>query len=309
MYDNFPIITILGPTATGKTTLATKLASIIEAEIISADSRQVYRRMDLGTGKDLSDYIIDSQPIKYHLIDIHEPGYKYNVFEYQQDFLSAYRLIQKNKKPAILCGGTGMYIEAVLNGYKMTSVPINEPLRAQLELLDDKQLVDRLNSLKTVHNNSDFDTRKRTIRAIEIAEYQINNKEKVVDFPKLESVIFGISMERNDVCDSIYKRLKERLRLGMIDEVEDLLKSGLSPADLEYYGLEYKFITQFLQKQFSYNYMVEHLNIAIRQFAKRQMTWFRRMERNGFKINWIDAKLPMRDKLEYIFSVLNEYKK
>ncbi len=309
MSVNLPLITILGPTATGKTSLAVRLAAESGAEIISADSRQVYRRMDIGTGKDLSDYQINGKQIPYHLIDIVEPGTKYNLFEYQQDFLKAYSDIQLRSKQAILCGGSGLYIESVLNGYKMASVPVNEKLRAELEGYTDAQLEQRLKSVKKLHNNADFDTRKRTIRAIEIAEYQKSNAEQIPDFPKINSIIIGVRMEREAVCLSIYNRLKQRLRDGMIDEIQALLDNGIAPDDLIYYGLEYKFVTQYLLGEFSYNYMVEHLNIAIHQFAKRQMTWFRRMERNGFKINWIDGQLPIEEKVAMAMKILDGYNK
>jgi tRNA dimethylallyltransferase len=307
MNANLPLITILGPTASGKTALATHLAAEIDAEIISADSRQVYRRMDIGTGKDLSDYQIDGRQIPYHLIDIVEPGTKYNLFQYQQDFLKVYDDLSKRQKQAILCGGSGLYIESVLDGYKMTSVPVNEKLRAELKDYTEAQLEQRLKSVKKLHNNADFDTRQRTVRAIEIAEYQKQNANSIPDFPKIPYIIIGVAMERETVCQSIYSRLKQRLRDGMIDEVQALLDSGIAPIDLEYYGLEYKFVTQYLQGEFSYNYMVEHLNIAIRQFAKRQMTWFRRMERNGFKINWIDGRLPIEEKVAMAMKILDGY--
>ena len=304
MNANLPLITILGPTATGKTAIATQLAAAIDAEIISADSRQVYRRMDIGTGKDLSDYQINGKQIPYHLIDIVEPGTKYNLFEYQKDFLKVYTDVCNRQKRAILCGGSGLYIESVLDGYKMTSVPVNEELRAELKDYTEAQLEQRLKSVKKLHNNADFDTRQRTIRAIEIAEYQKNNAQLIPDFPRIPYIIIGVRMEREAVCESIYNRLKQRLRDGMIDEVQALLNEGIAPDDIMYYGLEYKFVTQYLQGEFSYNYMVEHLNIAIRQFAKRQMTWFRRMERNGFKINWIDATLPLDEKVRMAMEII-----
>ncbi len=307
MNANLPLITILGPTASGKTALATHLAAEIDADIISADSRQVYRRMDIGTGKDLSDYQIDDKRIPYHLIDIVEPGTKYNLFQYQQDFLKVYDDLLKRRKRAILCGGSGLYIESVLDGYKMTSVPVNDELRAELKDYTEAQLEQRLKSVKKLHNNADFDTRQRTVRAIEIAEYQKQNANSIPDFPTIPYIIIGVAMERETVCQSIYSRLKQRLRDGMIDEVQALLDSGIAPIDLEYYGLEYKFVTQYLQGEFSYNYMVEHLNIAIRQFAKRQMTWFRRMERNGFKINWIDGRLPIEEKVAMAMKILDGY--
>lgn len=309
MNANLPLITILGPTASGKTALATHLAAEIDAEIISADSRQVYRRMDIGTGKDLSDYQIDDRRIPYHLIDIVEPGTKYNLFQYQQDFLKVYDDLLKRRKRAILCGGSGLYIESVLDGYKMTSVPVNDELRAELKDYTEAQLEQRLKSVKKLHNNADFDTRQRTVRAIEIAEYQKQNANSIPDFPTIPYIIIGVAMERETVCRSIYSRLKQRLRDGMIDEVQALLDSGIAPIDLEYYGLEYKFVTQYLQGEFNYNYMVEHLNIAIRQFAKRQMTWFRRMERNGFKINWIDGRLPIEEKVAVAMEILKGYSK
>lgn len=309
MNANLPLITILGPTASGKTALATHLAAEIDADIISADSRQVYRRMDIGTGKDLSDYQIDGKQIPYHLIDIVEPGTKYNLFQYQQDFLKVYDDLSKRQKQAILCGGSGLYIESVLDGYKMTSVPVNEELRVELKDYTEAQLEQRLKSVKKLHNNADFDTRQRTVRAIEIAEYQKQNANSIPDFPTIPYIIIGVAMERETVCQSIYSRLKQRLRDGMIDEVQALLDSGIAPIDLEYYGLEYKFVTQYLQGEFSYNYMVEHLNIAIRQFAKRQMTWFRRMERNGFKINWIDGQLPIEEKVAMAMKILDGYNK
>lgn len=309
MNANLPLITILGPTASGKTALATHLAAEIDADIISADSRQVYRQMDIGTGKDLSDYQIDDKRIPYHLIDIVEPGTKYNLFQYQQDFLKVYDDLLKRRKRAILCGGSGLYIESVLDGYKMTSVPVNDELRAELKDYTEAQLEQRLKSVKKLHNNADFDTRQRTVRAIEIAEYQKQNANSIPDFPTIPYIIIGVAMERETVCQSIYSRLKQRLRDGMIDEVQALLDSGIAPIDLEYYGLEYKFVTQYLQGEFSYNYMVEHLNIAIRQFAKRQMTWFRRMERNGFKINWIDGRLPIEEKVAVAMEILNGYSK
>ncbi|MBR3567063.1 MAG: tRNA (adenosine(37)-N6)-dimethylallyltransferase MiaA [Salinivirgaceae bacterium] len=307
MNANLPLITILGPTASGKTAIATHLAAEIDAEIISADSRQVYRRMDIGTGKDLSDYQIDDKRIPYHLIDIVEPGTKYNLFQYQQDFLKVYDDLLKRQKRAILCGGSGLYIESVLDGYKMTSVPVNDELRAELKDYTEAQLEQRLKSVKKLHNNADFDTRQRTVRAIEIAEYQKQNANSIPDFPTIPYIIIGVAMERETVCQSIYSRLKQRLRDGMIDEVQALLDSGIAPIDLEYYGLEYKFVTQYLQGEFSYNYMVEHLNIAIRQFAKRQMTWFRRMERNGFKVNWIDGRLPIEEKVAMAMKILDGY--
>jgi tRNA dimethylallyltransferase len=305
MEHKTPLITILGPTATGKTQLAANLANLIGGEILSADSRQVYRRMDLGTGKDLADYVVNGQQVPFHLIDIVDPGYKYNVFEYQADFYKAYAEIVSREKIPVLCGGTGMYIESVLKAYEMTSVPVNETLRQKLELLTLEELAHQLTDLKPLHNTSDIDTKKRAIRAIEIAIYQNGHPEIKKQFPVIESVIFGVDTPRSIIIERIDRRLKERFRQGMIDEVQALLDSGISADDLIYYGLEYKFITQYLQKKFSYNYLVEHLAIAIHQFAKRQSTWFRKMERDGLKINWIKGEWPMDEKLAFILNVLN----
>jgi len=306
MNYNGKLITILGPTATGKTALASALAAKLDAEIISADSRQVYRSMDLGTGKDLGDYIVDGKHIPYYLIDIAEPGYKYNVFEYQRDFHSVYESIVSRRVQPILCGGTGLYIEAVLKGYQMTDVPVNQKLRDELEQYSLEQLTQMLGELKPLHNTSDTDTKKRAIRGIEIAMYQRDNKEQLPDRKPIDSVIFGINTPRDIVINRINKRLVQRLNDGMIDEVKMLLERGIAPQDLIYYGLEYKFVTQFLTGEISYDFMVEHLAIAIRQFAKRQMTWFRHMERNGFNINWIDGTLPLEQKVDAVLQVLNK---
>ncbi len=306
MNYNGKLITILGPTATGKTALAAALAAKLDAEIISADSRQVYRSMDLGTGKDLGDYIVDGKHIPYYLIDIAEPGYKYNVFEYQRDFHSVYESIVSRRVQPILCGGTGLYIEAVLKGYQMTDVPVNQKLRDELEQYSLEQLTQMLAELKPLHNTSDTDTKKRAIRGIEIAMYQRDNKEQLPDRKPIDSVIFGINTPRDIVINRINKRLVQRLNDGMIDEVKMLLERGIAPQDLIYYGLEYKFVTQFLIGEISYDFMVEHLAVAIRQFAKRQMTWFRHMERNGFKINWIDGTLPLEQKVDAVLQVLNK---
>lgn len=307
IMQNIDLITVLGPTATGKTSFATHLAKILQAEIISADSRQVYRGMDLGTGKDLDDFIIDDIKIPYHLIDIVDAGYKYNVYEYQNDFLKAYNNIKNRGVLPILCGGTGMYIEAVLKGYKLISVPVNEALRHELDKLSLEELTNKLSAMKTLHNTSEVDTKKRAIRNIEIETYYNEHPEIDFDYPKINSLIFGISFDRQKVKDRITERLKQRLRDGMIDEAERLLDQGVPAETLTYYGLEYKFMTQFLQKEFSYNTMVKKLNVAIHQFSKRQMTWFRKMERSGFKINWIDGELPMEKKIQEALRVIQQH--
>lgn len=305
------MITILGPTASGKTSLAAALAADIDAEIISADSRQVYRCMDIGTGKDLEDYNINNKHINYHLIDIVEPGTKYNLFEYQQDFFSAYNDVVSRKKFPILCGGSGLYIEAVLNGYNLVAVPENRILRDTLESKSLDELTEILIQLKkengsNMHNSTDVDNKKRAIRAIEIETYyKINSQVKECHYPKIKSTIFGIDIGREERRRRISERLKQRLNSGMIEEVEMLLEKGITPQDLIYYGLEYKFVTKYIIGEISYEEMFRSLEIAIHQFAKRQMTWFRGMERRGFIINWIDYSLPLEEKIKYIKTVCN----
>ena len=299
------MITILGPTASGKTPVAAHLAASIGGEIISADSRQVYRRMDIGTGKDLADYTVSSLKIPYHLIDVREPGTKYNLFEYQQDFFDAYQDIQSRGAVPILCGGTGLYIEAVLKGYHLSPVPQNQALRDSLEGKSLEELTQMLTELKSrtgsnMHNKTDVDSCQRAIRAIEIEAYNIENPTPRRELPPVDSVIIGINIDREQRREKITRRLKTRLEEGMIDEVKALLDEGIPPEDLIYYGLEYKFVTEYITGKTSYDEMYSRLEIAIHQFAKRQMTWFRGMERRGFKINWIDATLPMEEKIERI---------
>jgi tRNA dimethylallyltransferase len=292
------LITVLGPTATGKTLFASSLASKIDGEIISADSRQVYRGMDIGTGKDLEDYEINNYKIPYHLINIVDAGESYNVFEYQKDFLTAYNdIINRNKFP-LLCGGTGMYIEAVLKGYKLIKVPVNENLRQELELKTNDELVAIFKKFKNPHNVSDLNSKKRLLRAIEIENYYTKNPEIDTFYPEINTLIFGIKYEREIVKKRITQRLKNRLENGMIDEVKILLEKGIPSNQLIYYGLEYKFVTNYLLGNLTYDEMFTKLNIAIHQFSKRQMTWFRRMERNGFQINWIDGNLSINKKID-----------
>jgi len=300
----YDLITILGPTASGKTLLATRLALKLKGEIISADSRQVYRSMDIGTGKDLSEYIVDGVSIPYHLIDIVEPGYKYNLFEYQRDFLQAYNAIQQRGRQPILCGGTGLYIESILKGYKLVPVPENPSLRAELERYELPQLTEKLKTYKQLHNTTDVDTKKRAIRAIEIEEYYLEHEAEIPEFPKINSLVIGVDIERELRREKISKRLRSRLDEGMVDEVKNILASGVSPDDLIYYGLEYKYLTNYVIGKMTYDDMVSELEIAIHQFAKRQMTWFRGMERRGFRIHWIDATLPMETKIQKILSFL-----
>ena len=301
----YDLITILGPTASGKTPLAAALADKLGTEIISGDSRQVYRRMDLGTGKDLVDYVVDGRPVPYHLIDIVEPGYKYNVFEYQRDFLKAYEEIVAKGKLPVLCGGTGMYIESVLKGYRLLPVPENPELRASLEGKTLEELTDILRRYKKLHNSTDVDTAKRAIRAIEIEEYYKQQPPEYREFPSLKSLIVGVDIDRELRREKITRRLKQRLEEGMVDEVRGLLTEGVSAENLIYYGLEYKFLTQYVIGELTFEEMFQQLETAIHQFAKRQMTWFRGMERRGFTIHWLDAALSMEEKLEQIINWIN----
>ena len=301
----YDLITILGPTASGKTPLAAALADKLSTEIISGDSRQVYRRMDLGTGKDLEDYTVEGRPVPYHLIDIVEPGYKYNVFEYQRDFLKAYEEIVDKGKLPILCGGTGMYIESVLKGYRLLPVPENPELRASLEGKSLEELTHILEGYKKLHNSTDVDTAKRAIRAIEIEEYYKQQPPEYREFPSLKSLIVGVDIDRELRREKITRRLKQRLDEGMVDEVRGLLNEGIPAENLIYYGLEYKYLTQYAIGELTYEEMFLQLETAIHQFAKRQMTWFRGMERRGFTIHWLDATLSMEEKTEQIINLIN----
>ncbi len=301
----YDLITILGPTASGKTPLAAALAHRMNTEIISGDSRQVYRRMDLGTGKDLVDYVVDGHRIPYHLIDIVEPGYKYNVFEYQRDFLKAYEDIASRGMTPILCGGTGMYIESVLKGYRLLPVPENPELRASLEGKTLEELTRILEGYKKLHNSTDVDTAKRAIRAIEIEEYYKQQPPEYREFPSLKSLIVGVDIDRELRREKITRRLKQRLDEGMVEEVRGLLDEGIPAENLIYYGLEYKFLTQYAIGELTYEEMFHQLETAIHQFAKRQMTWFRGMERRGFTIHWLDATLTMEEKTEKIINLIN----
>lgn len=305
MGKKYDLITILGPTASGKTPLAAALADKLQTEIISGDSRQVYRRMDLGTGKDLADYTVNGHCIPYHLIDILEPGTKYNVFEYQRDFLKAYEQIVSKGKLPILCGGTGMYIESVLKGYRLLPVPENKELRERLEGKSLEELTKLLMTYKKLHNSTDVDTTKRAIRAIEIEEYYREQPPEYREFPTLNSLIIGVDIDREWRREKITNRLKQRLSEGMIDEIKSLLAEGIDPEDLIYYGLEYKFLTLYAIGKLTYEEMFQQLETAIHQFAKRQMTWFRGMERRGFTIHWLDATWPTDIKIEKIERLLD----
>lgn len=302
--SDIDLIAIIGPTASGKTSLATALAYDLDSEIISGDSRQVYRGMDIGTGKDLEDYVVEGRQIPYHLIDIVEPGYKYNAFEYQRDFLKAYEDICRRGKLPILCGGTGMYVESVLKGYRLLPVPENPALRERLSGKSLDELTAILSTYKKLHNSTDVVTVKRAVRAIEIEEYYRQTPVQEREFPHLKSLIIGVSIDRDLRRKKISERLRERLDAGMVEEVRGLLGRGIAPEDLIYYGLEYKYLTLYVTGQMTHAEMVHDLEIAIHQFAKRQMTWFRGMERRGFNIHWIDACLPLTDKLERIKTLL-----
>ena len=316
------MITILGPTASGKTSLAAALAAQIDtldasiwggstkgAEIISADSRQVYRGMDIGTGKDLEDYTVEGKLIPYHLIDICDAGTKYNLFQYQQDFYDAYLDITHRGVLPILCGGTGLYIESVLKGYHLSPVPQNPALRSSLEGKPLEELTDMLVDLKAkngsnMHNRTDVDTAQRAIRAIEIETYNLEHPMPERELPAVDSLVIGVSIDRDARRDKITHRLKQRLENGMVEEIKGLLDRGIPAENLLYYGLEYKFITEYVIGKTSYEEMLRGLEIAIHQFAKRQMTWFRGMERRGFTIHWIDALQPMEQKVEQVLELM-----
>ena len=301
------LIVITGPTASGKTARAVDVAIALNGEIISADSRQIYRRMDIGTGKDLNEY----GDVSYHLIDIAEPGYKYNLYEYLRDYQKAYKQIVERGKQPILCGGTGLYVESVLNGIQLPEVPINPPLRQKYTNWSLQELTELLATKKRLHNTTDVDTAQRAIRALEIAEYYEQNPEEAVaaqPCPIKDAVIIGVDIPRDARRERISKRLHSRLDEGMIDEVRNLLASGISPDDLIYYGLEYKFLTKHVIGELSLTDMIAQLEIAIHQFAKRQMTWFRGMERRGFKINWLPWDMPKEAFVDEVKSLLARHR-
>ncbi len=300
------LICILGPTAAGKTSLASHLAALIGGEIISADSRQVYVGMDIGTGKDLGDYTVGGVEIPYHLIDIKEPGYEYNIFEYQNDFAEAYKKIITNKKIPILCGGSGMYLDSILRAYEMNKIPENKALRTELQQMPDKQLSDMLKGLQNLHNTSDTTSRARMIRAIEVAKANKVNLDTVNLVKSLRSINFGVLFDRQTLRERITERLVQRLDNGMLDEIGHLLEKGISKDELLFYGLEYKFLTLYITGDILYDEMFDGLNTAIHQFAKRQMTWFRRMQKHGVRINWIEGNLSMEEKISLILNIVSK---
>jgi tRNA dimethylallyltransferase len=307
--DPNTLIVITGPTATGKTRLAACVAAKCDGEVISADSRQVYRGMDIGTGKDLHDFIVDDLLVPYHLVDIVEPGYEYNVFEFQQDFVKAFTHIQKRHKQGILCGGTGLYIEAALKGYPLQKVERDEALREKLQLLTNEELAAMLAKMRPLHNTTDTDDRERLIRAVEIETFQKKNPVQKGIYPKFIPIIFAIHFERNIIRQRITERMERRLEAGMLNEINRLLESGLKPGQLKFYGLEYRILTQYATGEISYNEMFSTLNTAIHQFAKRQMTWFRRMERQGITIHWIDGNLEIDEKVAMVLQKANAFSK
>lgn len=302
--NNYELITIIGPTASGKTAFAAALAARLDTEIISGDSRQVYRSMDIGTGKDLADYVVDGKQIPHHLIDICNPGDKYNVFEYQHDFHKAFEEIRKKGKLPILCGGTGMYIESVLRGFKLLDVPQNPALRESLKGKSLAELEQILASYKVLHNKTDVDSAQRAIRAIEIEEFYKTEAPDKREYAPINSLIIGVDIDRELRREKISRRLRARLDEGMVDEVRAILSTGVKPEDLIYYGLEYKFLTLYIIGQLTYDEMVSQLEIAIHQFAKRQMTWFRGMERRGLHIHWLDATLPTDEKINNVLALI-----
>jgi tRNA dimethylallyltransferase len=292
------LISVLGHTAGGKTAFAAHLAFHLGSEIISADSRQVYRGMDIGTGKDYKDYVVDGQHVPVHLIDIMDAGFEYNVFLFKQDFLAVYTDISERGKIPVLCGGTGLYIESILRNYRLLNVPADAELRKVLENKSHEELVAMLKLYGPVHNITDTVNRKRLVRAIEIARYQLARPEDPGGERELQTLILGIRFDRDTRRERITKRLRERMKDGMVEEVERLLESGVTADKLDYYGLEYRYVSKYILGEFSYEEMFSRLNTAIHQFAKRQMTYFRGMERRGINIHWLDGQLSMQEKIK-----------
>ena len=303
--SNYDLLVVTGPTASGKTSLAAVIAKKVGGEIISADSRQVYRGMNIGTGKDYDDYLIDGIRLPCHLIDIADPGYKYNVFEYQRDFIKVYSDLKERNVFPVVCGGSGMYADSIITGYKMIEVAPDSGLRIKLEKKTMEELKSILQTYKNLHNKSDLDTKKRIIRAIEIAHFEKNKGKKKGEIPKVRSLVVGVLFERELRRKRISDRLKKRLDNGMVDEVKQLIDSGINTDTLIYYGLEYKYITLYLTGKITFDEMARDLETAIHQFAKRQMTWFRGMEKRGIKIHWLDGEMPMEEKVESIMGLLN----
>lgn len=297
-----PLIVVLGPTAIGKTRLSCHLCKRLNGELISADSRQIYTGMDIGTGKDLEDFKLPDFEVPYHLIDIKKAGETYSVFDFQHDFLTAFQLISEKDKYPVLCGGTGMYLSAALQKHKLIPVPTNEKLRAELALLTNEELTNRLSVLKSLHNTSDTLDRDRLLRAIEIAEFEQNNPKELM--PKIPRIVFGIRADRELIKANIHARLKDRIANGMIEEVEQLVADGVTHEQLNYYGLEYRYVSQFLQDKIDKNQLFTELYKSICNFAKRQMTWYRRMEKQGISIHWIEGTLPIEQQINSVLGIL-----
>ncbi len=305
--EKYDLVSVVGPTACGKTSLAVELAlSVPGAEIISADSRQVYRGMDIGTGKDVAEYTRDGVTVPTHLLDIVDAGEKYNLFEFQRDFLASYDNIRNRGAFPVMCGGSGLYVESVLKGYRLLPVPENPALRAALEEKSLEELTALLATYKQLHNNTDTDNKKRAIRAIEIEEYYRTCPVEERYFPQIKALTVGVMVDREVRRERISRRLRQRLDNGMVEEVKHLLDSGLEPEQLIYYGLEYKYLTLYLTGAMEYEEMVAGLEIAIHQFAKRQMTWFRGMEKRGVEIHWLDGSLPAAVLVEQIKEMMYE---
>jgi tRNA dimethylallyltransferase len=298
------LITILGPTAAGKTALAARIASELNGEVISCDSRQVYRGMDIGTGKDYEDYLVNGITVPVHLIDIVDAGVEYNIFNFQKDFISVYHDVTGRGKQPVLCGGSGMYLESVIKGYDLKQIA-NDPLYDRsLEQKTDAELKALLLASSIPHNTTDLIDRRRMMKAVRIAYSSGNEKEPQFSVPFIDSTLFGIRFEREILRQRITERLVKRLESGMIGEVKSLLDKGLTTEQIKFYGLEYRYVMMYLEKELDYQKMFTLLNTAIHQFAKRQMTWFRRMERNGLTIHWLDGNLDMYDKIITIKSIL-----
>jgi tRNA dimethylallyltransferase len=304
MHD---IIVITGPTATGKTRLSALVADRLGGEVISADSRQVYRGMDIGTGKDMSDYVIDGRMVPVHMVDVADAGYRYNVYEYQRDFLKVFEELSLRGCLPVVCGGSGMYVDSIVSGYRLIQVPVNSPLRALLEGRSLEELTEILSHYRNLHNQTDVDTVKRAVRAIEIADYYMNHPVDDKPFPVKNPLVTAVFFDRETRRTRISERLRARIDNGMIEEVQHLLASGINPDDLIYYGLEYKYVTLYLMNNIGYEEMFRKLEVEIHRFAKRQMTWFRGMERRGIKINWIDGRLPEEEKVDAIIKLLSPF--
>ena len=300
------LLTITGPTACGKTSLAVEVAYRLGGEIISADSRQVFRGMDIGTGKALKEYTVHGTEIPHHLIDIHDAGYEYNVYQFQNDFIRAYNNIVSRGHRPILCGGTGLYVESIVKGYELPDAPIDEAYRKTLAAFSDEELTARLAGYLKLHNHTDTETRERLLRALEIQEYALQHPEKHVRMPKMRHLVVGVRYPREVVVERIGIRLRQRLEEGMVEEVRLLLDQGVPAERLLKYGLEYKHLTRYLLGQCTYEEMFTNLYTDIRRFSKRQMTWFRRMERNGIEIQWIEGQKSLDEKAAQVISLLND---